>query len=62
MDNKKHHCFNCGAETEDWDSAPNGNKIYVCDDPKCIKEHRYQMAAAENEKRWRAEDDNYDRY
>lgn len=61
MDNKKHHCFNCGTEAESWDEIGK-QKVYICEDPKCTKEFRYQLQVAENEKRWRAEEDNYDRY
>lgn len=57
-----HHCEYCGEETEDWDEAPNGRKVYICSSSKCARELQADYQYMEDEKRQRAEEDNYDRY
>lgn len=55
-------CFNCGAQTEDWDELPNGKKVYICHDNSCTKELRDTCREVESDMIQRAEEDNYDRY
>lgn len=59
---KKHHCFNCGEETEDYDELPNGKRIWVCNNSKCEKELRDTVREMESEARGRAQEDGYQRY
>jgi len=58
----KHCCEYCGEETEDYDEAPNRRKVYVCGSAKCGKELQADYQYMEDEKRHRAQEDNYDRY
>lgn len=59
---KKHYCFNCGAETDNDASLPNGRTIYVCGDRECEKEHIYSCKVVESEAREEAEQDRYSKY
>jgi len=62
MADKKHYCFNCGAETENYDEMPNGMTLWVCEDSKCEKELRDAAREIESEARSNAEQDGYSRY
>lgn len=62
MNNKIHHCFNCGEETEDYDELPNGQKLWVCNSSACTKELRSTAAQIDEEVRDRAREDGYSRY
>jgi hypothetical protein len=62
QDSKIHHCEYCGAETEDFDEAPNGRKVYVCGSSKCGKELQADYQYMQDERRHRAEEDEYSRY
>ena len=62
MEDKIHHCEYCGAKTEDWDEAPNGRKVYICSSNKCTLELQADYQYMRDERRHRAEDDDYDRY
>lgn len=61
-DNKIHHCFNCGEETEDSDDLPNGRTLYICGRSACIREFRDACSEIENEARNNAEEDGFSRY
>lgn len=62
MQPKIHYCFNCGQETDNYESLPNGKDVWICDSSACYKELREEARAMESEARSRAEEDNYDRY
>lgn len=62
MNNKIHHCFNCGEETEDYEELPNGQKFWCCNEKECNRELRQVSREIEAEARERAEMDKYHKY
>jgi hypothetical protein len=54
-------CFNCGAETEDWDEI-GYRKVWVCGAQRCHRELRDENRAIEDNARYDAEQDGYERY
>lgn len=65
MENKNdkvHHCFNCGEETEDWDELPNYQKLYICGKKECAMEFNQACQEVEADIQDRAREDNYGRY
>jgi hypothetical protein len=59
---KKHYCFNCGEETDDYEGLPNGRNVYICDSNECYKELRETCREMEQEARRNAEEDGYSAY
>ena len=54
-------CFNCGADTNDWDYI--GYRMaWVCGDQRCHNEMRDEHGAMIAEAAWEAARDQYERY
>lgn len=58
------YCEYCGEEVEmeNYDEDQFGHKHYICNTVKCNREFRRDCLAAEDERRYRAEEDGYSRY
>lgn len=54
-------CFNCGAETNDWDYLGD-RQVGVCDDSRCHRELREANRGIDEEAAARAREDGYSRY
>lgn len=61
MTYNKGYCFNCGEPTEN-DEQIGSTTLYCCDKRECRKELREEYRSADQEKRDRAERDDYSRY
>lgn len=57
----KYTCFNCGEPCEDAEEIGN-TTVYCCGKKECNRELRNERQSVEDEKRSRAEEDNYNRY
>jgi hypothetical protein len=54
-------CFNCGAETDDWDEIGNSPQ-WVCGKQDCHREMRAANRAIDEQAQLDAMEDGYDRY
>ena len=54
-------CFNCGADTGDWDYLGD-KKVDVCGDPRCHRELADENRGIDEDAQERAREDRYDRY
>ena len=54
-------CFNCGAETNDWDEI-GYQKVWVCGQRECHREIADANRAADEQAQLAAREDGYDRY
>lgn len=54
-------CFNCGADTRDWDFLGDG-RVWVCGDPQCHRELRDENRGIVENAMLDAAEDEFRRY
>ena len=58
---KRQFCFQCGEDLGVYDAYPDENR-QSCGNPECERELRDMERGEYEEMRWRAEQDEYERY
>ena len=60
----KYFCHNCGNEVgkDAYEVLGNGSRIWFCDAPECVRSVRDTHREVEDNARYEAERDGYERY